>query len=242
MTTDIVFRISADDQMSAAIDRVRKNLTSLDEYARRTVEGGATRSINAYVEANARIGDSTAGSISRAIKGTEDQLTNLLVNGKFSTKALVDSMLSDFTRLAVVRPLLSSTLGNLFGGSISASLQGPSSDSGDGGFFGSLFGSITKLIPSIFGSSTANTTALPSFDVGTTYVPRDMVAQIHRGERIIPAAQNSAGASGNGGRTFSTTIIVQGGGDKAEITSHVNRALDARDRAWAEHLRQLGLL
>lgn len=31
---------------------------------------------------------------------------------------------------------------------------------------------------------------MPSFDVGTPYVPRDMIAKIHQGERIIPAAQN----------------------------------------------------
>lgn len=31
---------------------------------------------------------------------------------------------------------------------------------------------------------------MPSFDIGTNYVPRDMVAQIHEGERIVPAAYN----------------------------------------------------
>jgi tape measure domain-containing protein len=31
---------------------------------------------------------------------------------------------------------------------------------------------------------------MPSFDVGTNYVPSDMTAQIHQGERIIPAADN----------------------------------------------------
>jgi hypothetical protein len=46
--------------------------------------------------------------------------------------------------------------------------------------FGSIFSSIFS--------------SLPSFDVGTDYVPRDMVAKVHQGERIIPAAQNSGRA------------------------------------------------
>ena len=38
---------------------------------------------------------------------------------------------------------------------------------------------------------------LPSFDVGTNYVPRDMVAMVHKGERIVPAAQNRGGSGQN---------------------------------------------
>lgn len=37
---------------------------------------------------------------------------------------------------------------------------------------------------------------LPSFDVGTDFVPHDMIAQIHKGERIVPAAQNKPGMGG----------------------------------------------
>jgi hypothetical protein len=33
---------------------------------------------------------------------------------------------------------------------------------------------------------------IPSFDVGTNFVPYDMTANIHRGERIIPKADNAA--------------------------------------------------
>lgn len=42
--------------------------------------------------------------------------------------------------------------------------------------------------------------ALPSFAVGTNYVPHDMVAKIHQGEMIVPASQNpmaKAGAAWN---------------------------------------------
>ena len=33
---------------------------------------------------------------------------------------------------------------------------------------------------------------LPSYDVGTNVVPKDMIAQIHEGEQIIPKAYNPA--------------------------------------------------
>lgn len=35
-------------------------------------------------------------------------------------------------------------------------------------------------------------TSIPRFDVGTNFVPSDMIAQVHAGERIIPAADNIA--------------------------------------------------
>ena len=42
-----------------------------------------------------------------------------------------------------------------------------------------------------------NTLSLPSFDVGTNYVPQDMIAMVHKGERITPAKYNNDDWTGN---------------------------------------------
>ena len=62
-------------------------------------------------------------------------------------------------------------------------------------------GGIFESIGSWFAS------VIPKFDVGTPFVPRDMVAVVHRGERIVPAAENR---SGMGGDTISVNVNVHG--------------------------------
>jgi tape measure domain-containing protein len=66
---------------------------------------------------------------------------------------------------------------------------------GSKGEFGGALGGIFKDIGSFFGG------LLPSFDVGTPYVQRDMVAKIHKGERILTAQENRAFSSGAMGST-----------------------------------------
>lgn len=48
------------------------------------------------------------------------------------------------------------------------------------------------------------TKGINSFDVGTDFVPHDQLALIHRGEKIIPAAQNAAG--GQAGHTINVYV------------------------------------
>lgn len=70
-------------------------------------------------------------------------------------------------------------------------------DYGKTGELGGAAGSIWSAIVGGFtgGSGASSTASIPSYDVGTPFVPRDGLAMVHRGERITPAAQNRGGGS-----------------------------------------------
>ena len=62
----------------------------------------------------------------------------------------------------------------------------------------SSISSATKSIVSQFNTSLrALGIKLPSYDVGTDYVPRDQIAMIHEGERIVPKKYNNSRYMGN---------------------------------------------
>lgn len=75
----------------------------------------------------------------------------------------------------LVRRTITEPLDNLITGVVSGA-------SGSGG---SLFGDLFSF--------------LPSFDVGTNYVPQDMIAEVHKGEMIVPAYDASKLRMGGGG-------------------------------------------
>lgn len=87
-------------------------------------------------------------------------------------RSLAQDMLKLATRKLVTEPvmgkvggLLEGGLGGIFGGGLQQGGLARLLSTGNAGFVGAL---------------------LPSFDVGTSYVPKDMVAQIHKGEMIVP--------------------------------------------------------
>ncbi|TXG81001.1 MAG: hypothetical protein E6R11_00085 [Rhodocyclaceae bacterium] len=80
---------------------------------------------------------------------------------------------------------LGSFVKDLFGGSSKAAVSAKSAeDYIDAGGMGQ--GASSGLLASLFSS-------LPSFDVGTPYVPRTMFAKVHEGERILTRQENAAG-------------------------------------------------
>ncbi len=84
------------------------------------------------------------------------------------------------------------------------------------------------------------TSILPSFDVGTPYVPRDMVAQIHQGERIIPASQNKPGAMG--GITYAPVINIDARADAGQVQATVSQALARNNEQFVSMLQRQGVL
>jgi len=89
---------------------------------------------------------------------------------------------------------------------------------------------------------------LPSFDVGTNYVPQDMIAQVHKGEMIVPAYD--AGQLGNGGGDVvvnvydsegnkkSTSRTSQGGGGQFDIDLAVAQQITKDGSRTAQALDQ----
>lgn len=110
---------------------------------------------------------------------------NAVVEGK-GLRELLQGLEQDLLRI-LTRKLVTEPLGSAITGAI-----------GEGGF--DLGGILKSIAGSLFGG-------LPGFATGTDYVPRDMVARIHKGERIVPAAENRAG-----GRAVSVVVNFSSAG------------------------------
>lgn len=71
--------------------------------------------------------------------------------------------------------------------------------------------------------------SLPAFDVGTNYVPKDMIAQIHEGEAIIPKAYNPAAMPNGGGSSDVVAELRAVRQELAELRSAANRNAESSE-------------
>jgi hypothetical protein len=80
---------------------------------------------------------------------------------------------------------------------------------------------------------------LPLLASGTPYVKRDMTAQLHRGEAVVPAALSPYGSSG--ARAGSPTVEVNLNGSVAKFADDVEILIDGKKTDIAKHtLRYAG--
>lgn len=97
---------------------------------------------------------------------------------------------------------------SLFGNGGMAQTQGAPQQNGAG--MGGMASGISSIFSTIFngiGNALGSLFGIPSFDVGSNYIPHDMVAQIHKGEAIIPAGTADLMRGGGlGGHTINLSI------------------------------------
>lgn len=126
-----------------------------------------------------------------------DELANFVDKTKTASeafKSFSDTVLRELNRMAAQEVMkmifgggtgggIGGILSGIFGGGASSQLQGPTQSGGNLSSSVGLFAQIAGL----FGGG---------FAVGTPFVPRDQLAFVHRGERIVPANENNAGGMG----------------------------------------------
>ena len=81
------------------------------------------------------------------------------------------------------------------------------------------------LAPAAAAGAFAATAAYGSFDVGTDYVPQDMMAMVHKGERITPASMNT---DNKGAKAYAPSTDEGASGSDTHVHFHVN-AMDSGD-------------
>lgn len=192
---------------SAQIDQVR-NLQGEQERLNGLWETGAQRALTAYMDSGLSVADQTEAAFTRAFGNMEDALFNFLETGKLNFADFAKSLIADMARIEL-RALLSKQLG--------------SAGSGGGGGFGGIVGSLLSGLGGLFGGSSGPLPAslgaagglpLPSFAVGIDYVPFDMIAKIHQGERVMTRAENAAS---RGGPAPVINVYVSGNGSASEL-------------------------
>lgn len=169
----------------------------------RSFDVGAKRALAGYLDDAENAAKSSEKLFATAFQGMEESLAAFVRTGKLDFSSLANSIIADLARITirenVTGPLARWMLGSTSGGS-SGGLGGilpwllKAGSALSGWFGGSSIGPQGYEVPGsgpsapVYGGDLVE----GSFASGIDYVPRDMIAQIHKGERVVPAAQNTS--------------------------------------------------
>lgn len=193
------------EQMSAeATQRYQEVLMLQEEVRQKSPWLGMKDAIEEYAESVKKVGDQYSDMATGAIQHMEDAIVQFAMTGKANFRDMANSIIADLIRIQA-RQAMSGMLqeGIKFVGGLAAAYFGGGGDTG-----------ATPGADGVSLSSAGYNWQGPSFDVGTNYVPQDMIAKVHQGEAIIPAEMNRAGAMG--GAPNVTVNVVNKGSQQAK--------------------------
>ncbi len=239
----------------AAFDQ-RQGMLRRESY---TAQGGVDAAVRDYNRDLARQGDAAREATTRTLGAMEDSLVDFVSTGKLSFRGLVDTIIAEFARLQVVRPLMA----QLFGaGGVGARLMGSVFGGGGGS---SAFGTINpdagidEVLASIGimhtggvvgrGAAGSRLVSMGLFDRAPRFHTGGIVGDevpiiAKRGEGVFTPEQMRA--LGGGGRsasiTFAPTVQVDSRTDQGQVSQAVQTALRNNNEQLLGYLRQQGVL
>ena len=216
---DAVSRVNK--ELATGIDPLQQRQDLLYDTAR-AFETGWTRAYRTFADEASDAAKQAGVVFNSFASNAENAMVNFTMTGKASFSQFANAVISDIARIAIRQQLITPLMSAL-------------------GSFGSdaaryfNIGSASAPAPNVntapgFSSGTAGSgLRLPSFAVGTDYVPRDMIAQIHEGEQIVPAAYNPnrAGNVASNANRVEINVINQAG--DTQVRQQSRRGSDGRE-------------
>jgi lambda family phage tail tape measure protein len=137
---------------------------------------GAKEALANYLDSARDVAAQSEQVFTNVFQGLEDLVADFVTTGKASFGDFARSVVADLVKIQLKAAFLQ----------IAGKFD-----------WTSIFATAAKATVGSSASSTPNGTGigggLPSYDVGTSFVPKDQIAMIHKGERIIPASMNRQG-------------------------------------------------
>lgn len=211
-------------QLAAAREESARALRSQASIARETaVKQEGLKLAEEAKRQSERISQDLTSALMRGFEG-----------GKRGAEALRDTLKNYFATLVLeplIRPIVqpfadkASGLGNAIAGLFSGGGGGASGAGLDLGAGRAAWDALAGM-------------EIPSFDVGSSFVPRDTLAFVHRGERILTAAENRSG--GGAVVHMPLTVHIDSRTDAASVRGYVLQAASLAERRLMQSARTGG--